>query len=832
MWVLRSCFLQHLLVRRDARTSPVLALAFVAAAFATDSLRYQPEAVPALWAPVALALGVMMRRRRNGRSLGVATVSLASLAYHLLASPWRLGLGLAAADIVALLSAIAMLRLIGIVYLRFDRPRDALLFVGPVAAASAALGAFAATTAMTFGAGWSDYATLWRIWWFAYLLGFLAITPLMVTWRHLRRQWRTHFTGLRCLEAGVALALMTGLQVYAVSAPLALPENRYGLLYLPVPFLLWLAVRFGPAGAGLAVFVRVAAGIAAGFVADNWPYDAASARFAFPLEIALATGAAISIVIAAVIAEQQRSRRALERSEARYQFLTDLSTDLISHHRSDTAFIYASPALTRLLGYTPSEIWGRKLVDFMNPADAAEVRSAFRSLVAGVPHVTVLYRMRHRDGHVVWFETTACGDSGVGRGEPGIVAVSRDVSERQRRDAEFRDAQALLHRSQRLANLGPWTWLPDTTPWEASARQRRFSEDAARIIGLPPAPIAQPFLQFLNTSVHPADRNRVFSAFQDLVHRAIDGFPIEYRILWPGGEERWVSEVAAIQYDAKGRADCIVGALQDITERKRNEAELQNAKEQAELANRTKSEFLANMSHELRTPLNAIIGFAEIMAREPFGPPGNNRYRDYTHDIAESGRHLLQVINEILDISRIEAGRAQLREELVDLPSLFTSCQRLTQDRAIAAGLTVNAQCQSGLPPYRADATKIKQMLINLLSNAIKFTPEGGRIDLLLSRARDGDLVMEVRDTGIGMRPEDIPIALAPFRQIDGSHVRRHEGAGLGLPLSKNFAELHGGRLNILSEPAKGTTVRIILPASRFAALSGIEPPDEVTVEA
>ena len=233
-------------------------------------------------------------------------------------------------------------------------------------------------------------------------------------------------------------------------------------------------------------------------------------------------------------------------------------------------------------------------------------------------------------------------------------------------------------------------------------------------------------------------------------------------------------------------------------------------------ASRAKSEFLANMSHELRTPLNAIIGFSEIMARQILGPIGLDRYRDYASDIQNSGTHLLGVINDILDLSRVEAGRMTLLEDKVDLADVIGSCVHLLSHRAATAGVALDTDFSDATPPIHADEGRIRQIGFNLIANAIKFTPQGGQARIVVAANAQGEVTLTVADTGIGMRPEDIPIALAPFQQVQTAGLRNHGGTGLGLPLTKTLVELHGGRLDIFSALGVGTTVTVIFPRSRI----------------
>ena len=253
----------------------------------------------------------------------------------------------------------------------------------------------------------------------------------------------------------------------------------------------------------------------------------------------------------------------------------------------------------------------------------------------------------------------------------------------------------------------------------------------------------------------------------------------------------------------------------DITELKEHEAALIRAQEEAVQANAAKSEFLANMSHELRTPLNAIIGFSEVMMNQLLGKIGTPRYLEYSKNIHDSGRHLLDLISDILDLSRVEAGRMELWRRPVNMQQATEACRQLVLPAAKEGGveLIVASDCCAQWPLLFADETKIKQILINILSNAIKFTPRGGAVTVRSERSKEGAFVITATDTGIGIAPEALPLVLEPFRRLEPAHRRRYPGTGLGLPLAKALVELHGGRLTIDSVPDNGTTVTIILPA-------------------
>ncbi|MBV9553322.1 MAG: response regulator [Alphaproteobacteria bacterium] len=252
---------------------------------------------------------------------------------------------------------------------------------------------------------------------------------------------------------------------------------------------------------------------------------------------------------------------------------------------------------------------------------------------------------------------------------------------------------------------------------------------------------------------------------------------------------------------------------------------LRVAKEEAEAANQAKSGFLATMSHELRTPLNAIIGFSEMMLREVLGELGNEHYKSYVADIHASGTHLLQIVNDILDLSKAEAGKIDLCEDVFELRDIMGAVNQLTANRIEAAGLTRIVDLPDGLPPICGDERKTKQVLLNLIANAVKFTPVGGRITITGRHDLDEGLAVTVADTGIGIPEGDLERVLKPFEQVGSSFSRQHQGTGLGLPLVKAVMELHGGRLLLNSEFGVGTAVTVVFPPERLILDPNAERP-------
>jgi signal transduction histidine kinase len=278
-------------------------------------------------------------------------------------------------------------------------------------------------------------------------------------------------------------------------------------------------------------------------------------------------------------------------------------------------------------------------------------------------------------------------------------------------------------------------------------------------------------------------------------------------------------QAGAQDYLVKGESsgETIARAIRYAIERKRGEKLLFEAKENAESASKAKSEFLATMSHELRTPLNAILGFSEVIQNEIFGPIGNPRYQEYLDDIINSGRHLLDLINEILDLAKIEAGKADIYEEELSTRDLIDACLRLVKERAMTSRVTITTRLDDGLRTLRADESMLKKIVLNLLSNAVKFTPPGGEVVVEAKPDEDGALLLIIADNGIGIAEKDQGRVFEYFVQVDGALNRKYVGTGLGLPLAKSLTELHGGTIVLKSALGAGTTVTVRFPAERVA---------------
>ncbi|CAA7627365.1 PAS-domain containing protein [Magnetospirillum sp. SS-4] len=499
----------------------------------------------------------------------------------------------------------------------------------------------------------------------------------------------------------------------------------------------------------------------------------------------------------------ERRTRALRESEDRHRAYAEILEATVHHmpqgvcvFDSDLRLVVANEQMFDLLQVPKSfNVPGKPFEDFMlfnaqrgdyGPGDPLE-QARRRVEVASLMKPHVLERTLP-DGRVIEVR----GNPIPGR---GFISTFTDVTARRQAEEALREAAVMARAMLDAPGLIVFLITLDGTIIDlneggaASLRRRKEALIGANILQIMPPEVSARRAAYAQLAV--AEGHAIH--FEDEVHN------------------RWY-EITVTPYPADpGEVPRLLIISHEVTHRHRAEQRLREAKAMAESANRSKTDFLAAMSHELRTPLNAIIGFSEIISREMFGPVGE-RYRSYGNDINGAGQHLLAMINDILDISRIEIGVFTLSEETISPRELAESCLRLITSRAEQGSIHLIDAVSPDLPPLRVDVRRTKQILINLLGNAVKFTPAGGSVALSGCRSDDGGFVFGVSDTGIGMSPDEITIALAPFGQVDSGLDRRFEGAGLGLPLAKSLMELHGGSLDISSVPGEGTTVTIRFP--------------------
>jgi len=460
--------------------------------------------------------------------------------------------------------------------------------------------------------------------------------------------------------------------------------------------------------------------------------------------------------------------------------------------------VAANPRLRELLGLQPDEMIGTDIGAVL----------ASKAVEVAMVGMSAVYRFEDTAGaswHRLDLRTV----------ENSHIGVLTDVGHQYEARTEVHEYNQTRDRLLLDGKIGTWRYDPD-------AELYYFSSELN--LGHPGAGSAVP-VALLQLLQHPDDkdhdteiRERITreggTANAEMRYREADGRWTYLNVHYRAGRQR-----SSGRYEMFGISQDVTAIALARNEANHLSAQLTDALRQADYANRTKTEFLANMSHELRTPLNAILGFSEMIEGAMLGPVPQ-RYADYAHDIHRSGQHLLELVNDVLDLAKLEAGKLELHESEISLAATADDCLTLVRGRADAGKVRLSRSIAADAVVVRGDARAIKQILLNFLSNAVKFTPEGGTVCVGTTLDADGGLALTVKDSGIGMKPSDIAIALSPFGQIDSHLARKHQGTGLGLPICKSLMELHGGSIAIESEPNVGTTLTARFPAERVVHLA------------
>lgn len=541
--------------------------------------------------------------------------------------------------------------------------------------------------------------------------------------------------------------------------------------------------------------------------------------------------------------EAEDANTQLKRREHHFRALVENAFDVVLVTDEKAIIQYASPA-ARKLGLPPELLIGQSCLDLVNPEEKHRIIDAASAIPGdGARMTSYELAVPRRDGQVIWIESTLTNlldDENV----RGFVVNIRNITERKRTEAEQRGQFQVLQALAKGESLSAVMMRIAVAAEETNpgARVAVFLLDADREFITCAAPSLPDDFHDLVSIFWRAQKKETFGAatlagtpvvvtdLQDKRH----GHKIASYMQRQGLHTLWFQPIAghdgrvigafALYFPSQRTPDAweweyLLGMahLASIAiERRRSDEHLRRATEAAELANRAKTKFLANMSHELRTPLNAIIGFSEIMRQEMFGPIGSERYIEYTKDIHDSGRHLLSVIDDILDISKIEAGRYAIEEGEIDLTAVLHWSVEMMRARTSEKNQSVSLNLPDDMPDLRADQRAMRQIMLNLLSNAAKFTSVGGTISISASLTGAGDLSLSVSDTGIGIPSNKLREVLEPFGQVDDATSRQHGGTGLGLPITKSLIEMHGGEFHLESELGTGTTATMVMPGWRL----------------
>lgn len=508
------------------------------------------------------------------------------------------------------------------------------------------------------------------------------------------------------------------------------------------------------------------------------------------------------------ITDAKRREAEIAESEERYRRVVEGSPDAIIVS-SDDRIVYVNEAALTLFGATSeAALVGRERRELRiaGEEDRPEMRSSGPGGAGRRAQIEYQKRLR-LDGTVVDVDVSSVRI--LWHGAEALLTTMRDVTARTRAQAALEETERRLAAA---ASNFPGAIYQRLMDVDGNVSYPFVSRGIKELIGVEPEDImASPELL---TDVVPFEvRSRIREAIE-MSARDMAPYEIEAPVFSRNGNRVWLRSVARPRPHVDGGV-IWDGVFHDITERTLARQALQAAKDEAEAANRAKSYFLANVSHELRTPLNAVIGYSEVLRDEIFGPMEHDKYHEYSKDIHASGTHLLELIEDILDLSKIETGNIVVDEKDIDVVAMMEETMRIAAPAVQKGNFDLSVDVASEFPILQADETRLRQVLLNLLSNAFKFTPEGGQIAVTVNINEDGEPEFSVRDTGIGIAAEDIPHVLAPFGRVQQPTVDNERGTGLGLPLSKSLVEMHGGAFRISSTFGVGTEVKFTLPAHR-----------------
>ena len=499
-------------------------------------------------------------------------------------------------------------------------------------------------------------------------------------------------------------------------------------------------------------------------------------------------------------------------SEELDRFFT-LSLDLLCIADFEGHFKRVNPAWMKTLGYSEEELTARPFLDFVHPDDRESTLREAAKLSLGDISICFQNRYQCKDGSYRWLLWNSASWSE----KKLIYAAASDITEQRKAEESLGRSRSFL--DSIVENIPNMIFVKDAK----ELRFVRFNRAGEELLGQPRASL----IGKNDYDFFPREEAEWFIKKDRTVLEASGVTDIPEETIHTANGVLVLHTKKIPIFDEAGKPQYLLGISEDITERKRAEAEIQRAKEAAEAANRAKSEFLANMSHELRTPMNAIIGFSEILQDQTFGEL-NPRQTKYIANILTSGRHLLQLINDILDLAKIEAKRLELDLAPFAVASALQDVATIVKALAYKKNIALEVSAAPELPLLVADQPKFKQIMYNLLSNAIKFTPDGGHVgvEVRLEEVRLDEkntprfLRFSVSDTGIGIRPEDQERVFAEFEQVDSSFSRRHQGTGLGLALTKRLVELHGGHIRVESQgiEGQGSTFFFVLPVEARTA--------------
>ncbi|MBT3533645.1 MAG: PAS domain S-box protein [Rhodospirillaceae bacterium] len=639
--------------------------------------------------------------------------------------------------------------------------------------------------------------------------GLLLVLAVAVAWRRYRRVMRLNEQLHDAIES-----ISDGFVLYDVDERLVICNSKYRQLRPSTADVMFPGARFEEIIRTAAEGGEVPAAIGR---IDEW-VEERLAKFrdpGEPEEVELFGGRRLlsseqktndggTVGVRADITRLKKAEDALRESEARFRDLATSASDWFWEMDENLRFFYFSDRFAEITGVAEDQLLGRTRQETGIPnVDDEAWRQHMADLESHRPFRDFVHPRTGEDGEILWLSISGTPIFGENGGFRGYRGTGTDITQQKRMEYLLRESE---QRFKAIMDHVPAAlFLKDT-----EARYLLINRQFQDWFGVDPKTV----LGKNAYDLYPKERADRYHQGDQKILGDWQVTTDEVVIPDPTGEERNF-ELKKFPIFNAGEPVGFGGVMIDITDRTQADHELRKSENRAEMANRAKSEFLANMSHELRTPLNAIIGFSEIIKSGMLGADKHEKNLEYASDIFESGQHLLDLINDILDISKIELGSEEPNDVDIVVPQLIDSILVLMRERAHGANVRIQTNFHGDLPLLRADERKLKQILINLMSNSIKFTHAGGQVTLDARSHPEAGFEFIVSDTGIGIASEDIATALQPFGQIDSDLNRKYPGTGLGLPLATELIEMHGGSLNINSEPGVGTTITVRFPADR-----------------
>ncbi len=505
--------------------------------------------------------------------------------------------------------------------------------------------------------------------------------------------------------------------------------------------------------------------------------------------------------------ERKQMIKEFRKSELEYKAIINAVSDVIFEVNQYGNFLFINETWQKLFNKNVDDGLNTNIFTYLHDKDRIYHEERFGEFVSGYKGAyRGEARFRLNENNEYRFVELAFSMMRVTDAEPRVVGTITDIEKRKRAEIAHKTAEKRYEEMFKNALNGIYQETPD-------GKFINVNQAFADILGyLTP----QEFIEDINNNgkkIYASEKQRTLLEMQTTQKGVVEG--VEVEIIKQDGSKAWLLENIRSVYDDNGDVAYFEGTVWDITKRKEIDQALRSAKLEADLTSRARIEFMANMSHELRTPLNAVIGFSEIIRNEVMGPIEQDAYKEYAEDIHNSGKQLLSIINDILELSQIEIGERELKEKEFPVARIIQSVLNLLEHKIKHGKLKVNINIPEDMPNIFAEELAFKQIFMNIIGNAVKFTPENGKINIFAKLGEDGSMIIEISDSGVGMTEDELEKALQPFGQVETDMARDNSGTGLGLSIVQALVELHGGRFLIMSEKNKGTTIKLEFPKER-----------------